>query len=164
MSGWASTDNKNDNVELAAFVGSGVGAGRAWAPFALPTKKQLQREAHLAYDVSSPLGTSKAKAVQSIALGMEDGTITYSEASCVSGFPMMASDINGKTTFAVTPCPNDPDSVLVKVAVSIDEVVLPFAISWINGRIGKMMRKDLVKTAKSYLDAMAKAEAEGSYM
>lgn len=162
MSSWVSLDDKNDSVELAAVASGGSGGRRPWAPFASPTKKQLQREAHLAYDITSPFGTSKAKVLQSMALGVEDGAITYSEASCVSGFPMMAGDLNSKMTFAVTPYPDDPDSVLVRVAVSIDEIALPFAISWIKGRIRKMMRKDFIKAATSYLDAMAAAEAEGS--
>lgn len=125
-----------------------------------PEQQQLERKASLSFDVSSPFGTSKATGVQSMELRMEAGTITYSEASCFTGFPMMSEDLHSKITFAVEPSADDPDTIVVLVSVSVDDVSLPGPISWLKGRIGKKMRKDLIQTAEKFLDAMAKEEAE----
>lgn len=162
VSSWASPgDKKDDKIKLTSARGGGNDATQAATLLSTPQKqKQLHRQAFLEYDVSSPFGSSEAKAVQSIALSVDGGTITYSEASCVSGFPMMAGDLKGKTTWAVTPSVDDPGRCVVRVAVSIDAVVLPLAVRWLEGRIGKMMRKDLIASAQKYLDAMARAEAE----
>lgn len=159
----ASSAQTDHHGERAVDVRNPCGAGPLKTLFGRSAKQQLQRKVVLAYDLTSPFGTSEAKNVQSVGLRVEDGTITYSEASRVSGFPMMSGDLNGNTTFAVKPAADNPNSVLVKIAVSCDEVVLPLPVSWLKGRIGRMMRKDLLKAATSYLDAMVKAEADGRY-
>lgn len=138
----------------------GTGMISALFSTATPEQQQLQRKASLSFDVSSPFGTSKATGVQSMELTMEAGTITYSEASCFTGFPMMSKDLHSKITFAVNPSTDDPDTSMVLVSVSVDDVSLPGPISWLKGRIGKKMRKDLIQTAEKFLDAMAKEEAE----
>ena len=125
-----------------------------------PEEQNLQRKASLSFDVSSPFGTSKATGVQSMELRMEGGTITYSEASCFTGFPMMSKDLHSKITFAVKPSTDDPDTITVLVSISVDDVSLPRPINWLKGMIGKKMRKDLIQTAEKFLDAMAKEEAE----
>ena len=93
-------------------------------------------------------------------LKMEAGTVTYTEASCFTGFPMMSDDLHSKITFAVKPVLDNPESITVMVSVSVDDVSLPRPISWLKGRIGRKMRKDLVKTAEKFLEAMTEEEAE----
>lgn len=169
MTDWVSADSINQNVELASVVisersGSGVGANL----FNMSGKRdhhqqQLRRKTNVVLDLSSPFGKSKATAVQSIALDSKKGEITYTEVSSVSGFPMMRGDLHGKTTYAVTPSADDPNSILVRVSVSVEEVALPYAVGWLKGRVGNIMRKDAIISAQRYLDAMAKAEDEGSY-
>lgn len=128
-------------------------------------EQHLQRKAHLAYDITSPFGATEAKVVQHLELGVvQNGTIRYSEKSCVSGFPMMSGDLNCKTTFAVTPSEEDPGSIFVRVAVEVDDIKLPFIAHFLKGRIKKIMRKDLTKQAQRYLEAMAKVEAEQETM
>ena len=116
----------------------------------------LQREARLAYAISSPLGSSNAMVVQKHTLEVQDGgAICYSETDCITGFPMVPGDLNVKTTYTVTPAEGgDPGSVHVRVGVAVGDIGLPKLFSPVKTRVTNTVEKDVKKQAGRWLQEM----------
>lgn len=125
----------------------------------LRRQQQLRREARLIYSITTPFGSSDADVVQEQELAVQDsGTICYTEDCCITGFPMMPGDLLVKTTFAVTPAEDDPESVHVRVGVVVEDLTLPKALRWLEARVKKIMQADGKNQAVKWLQEMSAAE------
>lgn len=97
--------------------------------------------------------------VQKHTLEVQDGgVICYSEADCITGFPMVPGDLNVKATYTVTPAEGgDPGSVRVCVGVAVGDISLPKFFSAIKPRVRNIVKKDVKKQAKRWLQEMTEA-------
>ena len=174
LSDWTPLEESTTTIEEEWPSGSGGGLTLPSRPRPTPgtrfryqhqqqDQQLLQREARLAYAISSPLGSSNARVVQKHTLEVKDGgAIWYSEADCITGFPMVPGELNVKTIYTVTPAEGgDPGSVRVCVGVAVGDIGLPKFFSSVESRVANSVIKDVKKQVGRWLQEMTETSLRG---